>query len=250
MTSPQIIRIPILPFRMVNAHLIRGPRGCILIDAGLPGSERKVGKVLSTQGLSFKDITLIVVTHAHVDHAGSAARIRQLSGAPIVGHTGDLAHFRRELPMTFCPTGWAGRLFLRAPLIYQPYREFTPDILLADDDVLDLSPYGIPGRIQHTPGHTAGSLSVALATQEVLVGDLIASGILIGGLVRIKHAIRPPFEESPRAVGIALQRLLDAGGENFYMGHGGPLTATAVRRHAQILMVMADPKRPSEYNRR
>ncbi|MET3130974.1 hypothetical protein AAKU55_001232 [Oxalobacteraceae bacterium GrIS 1.11] len=29
----QIIRIPILPFGMVNAHLIVGPRGCVLVDA-------------------------------------------------------------------------------------------------------------------------------------------------------------------------------------------------------------------------
>ena len=238
MTSPQIIRIPILPFHMVNAHLIRGPGGCIVVDAGLPGSESKIGKVLSTQGLSFKDIKLIVITHAHVDHAGGAAQLRQLSGAPIVGHNGDLAHFRRETPMTFCPTGWVGRLFLRAPLPYQPYKGFTPDILLTQDETLDLNPYGIPGLIQHTPGHTTGSLSVALATQEILVGDLIASGILIGGLVRIKHAIRPPFEDNPSVVGMALQRLVDAGGKTFYMGHGGPLTAGTVRRHAQTLMAL------------
>lgn len=241
MTSPKIIRIPILPFHMVNAYLIRVPGGCIVVDAGLPGSESKVGSVLSRHGLSFKDIQLIVITHAHVDHAGGAARLRQLSGAPIVGHNGDLAHFRREVPMTFCPTGWAGRLFLRAPLIYQPYTGFTPDILLAQDEVLDLNSYGLPGLIQHTPGHTAGSLSVTLATQEILVGDLVAAGILIGGLVRIRHAIHPPFEDNPASVGLALQRLLDAGGETFYMGHGGPLTANTVRRHAQALMAMGGP---------
>jgi len=238
MTAPHIIRIPILPFRMVNAHLIRVAGGCIVVDAGLPGSESRVGHVLARHGLSFRDILLIVITHAHVDHAGGAARLRQLSGAPIVGHVGDLAHFRRELPMTFCPTGWAGRLFLKAPVIYQPYTGFTPDILLAQDDTLDLAPYGLRGFIQPTPGHTAGSLSVALANQEILVGDLIASGILIGGLVKTQRAIRPPFEDNPRAVGLALQGLLERGGLTFYMGHGGPLPAATVRRHAQSLMAM------------
>jgi hypothetical protein len=66
MTMPRIIRIPILPFGMVNAHLIHHADGCILVDAGLPGTEHKIEKVLVKHGISFKDIKLIVVTHAHV----------------------------------------------------------------------------------------------------------------------------------------------------------------------------------------
>ena len=56
MAAPQITRISILPFGMVNAHLIRGAGGCILVDAGLPGSESKIEKALTQHGLSFKDI--------------------------------------------------------------------------------------------------------------------------------------------------------------------------------------------------
>jgi hypothetical protein len=62
MSSTKIIRIPILPLGMVNAHLIAGDSGCILVDAGIPGSERKIAKVLTRHGLSMKDIKLIVVT--------------------------------------------------------------------------------------------------------------------------------------------------------------------------------------------
>ena len=43
MFETQIIPIPILPFGMVNAHLVRSKAGCVLIDAGIPGSERKIG---------------------------------------------------------------------------------------------------------------------------------------------------------------------------------------------------------------
>lgn len=238
MTSFQIVRIPILPFRMVNAHIIIGPEGGILVDTGLPGSESKVDKVLKRHGLSFKDIKLIVITHAHVDHAGNAAVLRELSGAPIVAHEGDLKYYKRETPMTFCPTGWAGRLFLKAPLIYEPYQAFEPDILLKNGDILDLSEYRIPALVKHTPGHTAGSISVEMNTKDALVGDLIASGIFIGGLIRTGHAIRPPFEDNPHTVSIELQRLLDSGIERFYMGHGGPLDSCEVQRHAQALAAM------------
>ena len=236
MAALQIIRIPILSFGMVNAHLILGAGGCILVDAGLPGSESKIEKVLTKHGLSFKDINLIVVTHAHVDHAGSAYVLRELSRAPIVAHADDAKHFSGETQMTFCPTGRFGRLFLKTPLMYEPYKAFVPDILLSKDESLDLSRYGIPGIIKHTPGHTAGSISVELSTKDALVGDLISSGILLGGLVRTNHAKRPPFEDDPSTVGLALQRLLDSGMERFYMGHGGPLAAEEVQRHAQALI--------------
>lgn len=244
MTALQIIRIPILPFGMVNSHLILGTDGCILVDAGLPKSESKIKKALTKHGLSFKDIKLIVVTHAHVDHAGSAYALRELSGAPIVAHVDDAKYFSRETPMTFCPTGWFGRLFLKTSLMFEPYNGFKPDILLSQDDILDLRHYGIPGIIKHTPGHTAGSISVELSTKDVLVGDLIASGILLGGLVRTHHAKRPPFEDNPHAVGLALQRLLDSGMERFYMGHGGPLNACEVQRHVQNLIAV----KPSPLN--
>ena len=236
MKVPQIIRISILPFGMVNAHLIRGEGGCILVDAGIPGSETKIERMLARHGLSFKDIKLIVVTHAHVDHAGSAHAIRELSRAPIVAHVDDAKHFSREVPMTYCPTGWFGRLFLKTPVPHQPYAGFVPDILLSDSDTLDLDRYGIPGTIGHTSGHTAGSISVQLSSKDAIVGDLIASGVLLGGLFRIGHAIRPVFEDDPHTVGLALQRLLDSGMERFYVGHGGPLPADEVRRHARALM--------------
>lgn len=236
MAAFQITRIPILPFRMVNCYLIPGAQGCIIVDTGLPGSENKIEKALLQQGLSCKDIKLIVITHAHVDHAGSAARLRELSGAPIVAHEGDLKHYTREVAMTFCPTGWVAHLFKKTGVIFQPYTAFRPDILLTDDEIMDLNQFGIPGLVRHTPGHTAGSISVELTTKDAMVGDLVASGILIGGMIRTRHAIRPPFEDDPHVVAAELQRLIDAGMKRFYMGHGGPLETDEVQHHVRMLM--------------
>jgi hydroxyacylglutathione hydrolase len=235
MSAPRITRISILPFGMVNCHLIIGEQGCIVVDTGLPGSSAKIGKTLKRHGRSFADIRLIVITHAHVDHAGSAARLRELSGAPIVAHQDDLCHYTQATPMTFCSTGWFGRVFLKTGLILQPYTPFVPDILLVADERLALAPFGIAGVVTHTPGHTAGSISIELESKDVMVGDLIASGVLLGGLIRTGHAIRPPFEANPHATANALFRLLDSGMENFYMGHGGPLPAAEVANHANRL---------------
>lgn len=231
----EVIRIPVLPFGLVNAHLVRSNEGCILVDTGLPGSERKISRVLKSLGMDFGDIRLIVVTHAHVDHAGSAARIRSLSGAPIVAHADDAPYYARKAAMSFCPTGWFGRLFIKTNLMLEPYEAFTPDLLINDEAPVDLEPYGFEGEIRHTPGHTAGSISVMLKSGEALVGDLISSGILLGGLARTQVAKRPPFEEDPLAVSGALHRMVVEGMKAFYMGHGGPLDAHEVCRHARHL---------------
>jgi glyoxylase-like metal-dependent hydrolase (beta-lactamase superfamily II) len=234
-SSTEIIRIPILPFNIVNAHLVRGDNGCILVDAGIPGSERKIARVLAQRGLSFNDIKLIIVTHAHTDHAGSAARLRQLSGAPILAHGDDADFYSRKVPMTYCPTGLVGRLFLKTPLPHQPYEGFQPDIRMRNADTINLIEFGVDGIVRHTAGHTPGSIAVELSTQEALVGDLLASGILIGGITRMGRAIRPPFEDDPHRVASELEGLVQRGAKRFYMGHGGPLEAAEVVRHANSL---------------
>jgi glyoxylase-like metal-dependent hydrolase (beta-lactamase superfamily II) len=235
MAPTEIIRIPILPFDIVNAHLIKFETGCILVDTGIPGSEHKIARVLDQQGLSFKDIKLIIVTHAHTDHAGSAARVRERSGAPILAHEDDTDFYTRRVPMTYCTTGWVGKLFLKTPAPHEAYQGFQPDILMKNADVMSLVDFGIDGVVRHTAGHTPGSIAVELASQDALVGDLIASGILIGGIAFNGHAIRPPFEDDPKRVSRELQRLVNGGTKRFHMGHGGPLDAAEVLRHAQVL---------------
>ncbi|MFC4098881.1 MBL fold metallo-hydrolase [Paenibacillus xanthanilyticus] len=236
MNAFRIVRIPILPLQMVNAHLLIGPDGCILVDAGIPGSEKKIELALARERLTFKDIKLIVITHAHIDHAGSAAIVREWSGAPIVAHEGDAKHFAQEETMTFCPTGWVARLYIKTPVMFRPYRAFAPDILLRGQETIDLGRFGIAGHVKPTPGHTAGSVSIELDRREALVGDLVASGILLGGIVRTGRAARPPFEDDPHAVARELDRLLASGVETFHIGHGGPLKAAEVERHVRSLL--------------
>lgn len=239
MFQAQIITIPILPFGMVNAHLIRSEAGCILIDTGIPGSEHKIGKALAQHGLSFRDIKLIVVTHAHTDHAGSAARLRELSGAPILAHRDDADFYSRKEPMTFCTTSWIGKLFLKTPVPHEPYEGFVPDIMMTNGDTTNLLDFGVEGFVRHTGGHTPGSIAVELASQDMMVGDLIASGILIGGIIRNGRAIRPPFEDDPATVSRELMRMVRDGGTRFHMGHGGPLEVAEVTRHAHALAALA-----------
>jgi hydroxyacylglutathione hydrolase len=78
-------------------------------------------------------------------------------------------------------------------------------------------------------------VSVELGSGDALVGDLIASGVFLGGLIRKRHAMRPPFEDDPQAVSGELMGMVEAGMERFHMGHGGPLGSAEVRRHTLAL---------------
>ena len=206
--------------------------------------------MLARHGLSFRDIKLIIVTHAHTDHAGSAARLRALTGAPILAHRDDADFYRRKATMTFCPTGPFGRLFLRTPFPHAPYEAFEPDITMTDGETVNLLNFGVDGVVRHTGGHTPGSIAVELSSLDALVGDLIASGILMGGLALTGRAIRPPFEDDPHKVARELDRLVQRGARRFYMGHGGPLTEAEVKRHVQKLANVAGETCREEHSKR
>jgi glyoxylase-like metal-dependent hydrolase (beta-lactamase superfamily II) len=231
MSEIQIHSIPILPFGMVNAFLLTSATGAVLVDTGLPGSERKIEKVLAAAGRSLADLRLIVVTHGHIDHAGCAARLRKITGAPVVLHEADLAYCQGKTPI-LRPSGFFGRLFKMTGVIERPFPAVEPDILLSGEQTLDLSAYGLAGDVLPTPGHTPGSLSVLLEDGAVIAGDLAASGILLGGIAFKGWPKPPPFEEDTLQVARSLKILLSKGAKRFYLGHGGPLDAEVIERYA------------------
>jgi len=232
-------KIAIFPFGMINAFLLVNSQSCVLVDSGLPDTERKIESVLTSLNLTFTDINLIVLTHAHIDHAGNASKIKSLSRAKVIAHSGDLPYFRRQKEMQFCSTGWFGRTFLKSGVIKKPYPIVDPDILLSSRDTFSLGDYGINGEVISTPGHTEGSISVVLDNDKAVVGDLISSGILLGGIARTNKAKRPPFEESPLQVSQALQSIANQGIETYFMGHGGPLPRKEVLNHIRKLEQIA-----------
>ncbi len=231
----QIIRVPILPFEMVNAFIVHRGERAIIVDAGLPDSHERFVKALAGAGLGPANVELIVVTHAHIDHAGAAAKLRELCDAPIVAHEGDLVHYRGQEPLTMCPTGLFGRLFLGTGMPLRRYRPFEPDILLSGRSSLSLADYGLEGAVLPTPGHTSGTLSVSMASGDALVGDLLSSGILLGGILMKGRPKRPPYEDCPSDVARELESLLASGLERFYVGHGRVLPSRAVAKHVARL---------------
>jgi glyoxylase-like metal-dependent hydrolase (beta-lactamase superfamily II) len=227
-----VIPLAIWKFGMINCFVVRGDKTCILVDTGLPGSERTIIKQLRDHNIRQEDVRLIVVTHGHVDHFGSAAKLRQLLNVPILAHEADLAFYTSgKADMDSAKANkpqWKPFLKLIGK---QTAEAFSPDIILQGDVHYDLSSWGAKGHIIHTPGHTPGSISIILDNGESIIMDMMASGILLGGVMfynRVKH---PPFHDDKVTLRKSFEKLLLEKGERYYLGHGGPVTRQQVERY-------------------
>jgi hydroxyacylglutathione hydrolase len=78
--------------------------------------------------------------------------------------------------------------------------------MMKSDDTFDLKDFGCDRLVRRTGGHTPGSIAVELASQEALVGDLIAAEILIGGIAFTRRAMR--LEDTPMRLP-GLQRMVE-----------------------------------------
>jgi len=88
-------------------------------------------------------------------------------------------------------------------------------IILKSNDTFNLGRYGVDGEIVSSPEHTEGSISVVIDKDKAIVGDLISSGILLGGIVRTHKAKRPPFEDNALQVSQQLESIANKGVNTF-----------------------------------
>ncbi len=213
-----------LKLKITNCYLIKGSEGFIMVDAGPPKTSEIFLKALKKLSLDPDDIKMIFITHGHWDHYGSLHEIRELTGAQsAINHREKAWVENREVQLPAGVGTWGKLLLLMMrsmkPFIKPNIHHASIDITLDDDD-LSLKPFGIQGRLLHTPGHTDGSMSLLLDSGEAIVGDLAMSGF---------PRITGP---GPFVVGKDIndmkrswQILLNAGAVKIYPSHGKPFNA-------------------------
>jgi glyoxylase-like metal-dependent hydrolase (beta-lactamase superfamily II) len=166
----------------VNCYLIEDESGVTLVDTGLPSMWDELTEALELLGHGLTDVTDIVLTHAHFDHVGCAARAKSELRVPIWAHPDDhylAAHpyrYRHEKPRLSYPFRYPGGLRILTAMARAGalrVRGVRGLRSLPAGTVLD-----VPGRprVVFTPGHTAGHCALHLADRSaVLSGDALVT---------------------------------------------------------------------------
>jgi glyoxylase-like metal-dependent hydrolase (beta-lactamase superfamily II) len=79
----------------VNWTLVADDTGVMLIDAGYPGDREDVLASLRKLGYDAGDVRAILLTHAHIDHLGSAIWFAGEHGTPVYCHADEVGHAKR-----------------------------------------------------------------------------------------------------------------------------------------------------------
>lgn len=153
-----------------RSFIIDGDDGVTLIDTGLPKKDDAVVEVLLSIGRSVEEIRRIGITHAHADHFGNAAVLKQRSGAVVFAPKADAAAIQGEEDTPPPP-------FLDRLPFLKPVFRLVPGADPVDIDVVigEGDHDRLPGdlRVIDTPGHTPGHISFLLqrAGGVLFVGD-------------------------------------------------------------------------------
>lgn len=153
------LTIPVTAFDQ-NASLIwcDETNEAALVDPG--GDIPRLMGEIERRGLALKSILL---THAHIDHAGATGTIARTEGVPIIGpHRGD--------------DYWIQALPQQSQMFGFPQAEhFTPDRWLEHGDTVQVG--NVTLDVLHCPGHTPGHVVFYDAgNRHAYVGDVLFAG--------------------------------------------------------------------------
>lgn len=136
------------------AWLITTQSGHILLNTGMPKAGPMIEESIRKLGFKPEDIKIILVSHAHIDHAGALAYFKKLTGAQvavmgperILVESGGKADFQYSKIAAF---------------------RFTPvrvNRVLKDGDTIQLGSFVMTAHL--TPGHTRGSTTFTARVSE------------------------------------------------------------------------------------
>jgi glyoxylase-like metal-dependent hydrolase (beta-lactamase superfamily II) len=247
--APNVERVGVV---FVNAYLVGEPNGpWALVDTGLPNSGRSIRRAAEVRFGAGRPPEAIVLTHGHVDHAGSVVELASAWDVPVYAHSLEMpfltgrASYPPADPTVGGTLGFVSRFLPRRGVDLGTRVRALP----ADGTVP-----GMPGwRWIHTPGHTAGHVSLFRDADGVLIaGDALATvnqDSAVAMVTQRRELSLPPapFTTDWREGRESVRRLATLRPFTLAAGHGlpvrGPDVAAALERFAGVF----EPPRTGRY---
>lgn len=164
-------------------YLVDTDSGRYLIDTGM-----RTGTIdyLLDHGMVLEDLSMVILTHLHIDHTGGAMEIRRKLGTPVLIGMDDsmiIGEMKRDPEgimdrmMGFYLSNGTRRELLLSMLESHPLVRELPSYLEMEFDLTPTGDYGIPGesdlKIMATPGHSPGSISPFIHADMIFSGDTV-----------------------------------------------------------------------------
>ncbi|MGB3541852.1 MBL fold metallo-hydrolase, partial [Rubrivirga sp.] len=222
--APGVARVPVA---FVNVYLVGEPdEPWCVVDSGLPGTsaltvrmaEERFGPDARPEG--------IVLTHGHFDHAGSALALARHWDVPIYAHPLELPYLTGQSDFAPKDTTMSGAIAFLARFFPGGGYDFGDHVMPLPEDG------SVPGardwRWLHTPGHTAGHVSLFRDFDRALVsGDALATMDLDSWSAQVtkpRQFDRPPVPFTPDwdAARASVSLLADLEPSLVAAGHGLP----------------------------
>jgi glyoxylase-like metal-dependent hydrolase (beta-lactamase superfamily II) len=205
-----------------NVFLLAANERNILIDTGTKNKWNRLKKKLIH--LNIHKIDYLIVTHAHFDHAGNAAKVKDYFGTSVIVHRTEASCLISGKNSNTNGSNIFTRFLFHiaankiiAKLKYPPCR---CDILM--DSVFDLKTLGLNAYILHTPGHTTGSVSVIIDNEIAIAGDTLF-GVFYG-------SVYPPFAKDVAEMIHSWGKLIATNCHLFIPSHGTANTRELVQK--------------------
>ena len=178
---------PAEPFKIIDnvyyvgtdglaSYLITSPQGLILVDTVMPESTSLIKASIEKLGFKVADIKYLLNTHAHIDHTGGFAELKQASGAQMVSGEAD----KPLLEGGYYP-GAQDDDALKFPPV-------KVDRTVREGDTVTLGNVTLTAR--ETPGHSPGCTSWAFSVKD---GDATRSVLIFcSGTVALNRLVGNP----------------------------------------------------------